>query len=103
MNICHPDNHEEVNSLVTPFHINPEWYFLIYYTILRMLPNKLLGLISFKSSIILVCILSEVKNVCNISRLMSVLGNVNSYGCLMIIGSYQIWLGYEKVCDVYIL
>jgi ubiquinol-cytochrome c reductase cytochrome b subunit len=46
-NICHPDNHIEVNSLVTPFHIIPEWYFLCFYTILKVIPNKLLGLIFF--------------------------------------------------------
>ena len=96
MVICHPDNHEEVNSLVTPYHINPEWYFLIYYTILRILPNKLLGLISIKSSIILVCMVSEVKNVCNISRLICIFGNVNNVGVSMIIvgNNNEIWLGY---------
>jgi ubiquinol-cytochrome c reductase cytochrome b subunit len=32
------------NSLVTPPHIVPEWYFLVLYAVLRSVPNKLLGL-----------------------------------------------------------
>ncbi len=31
----HPDNYKEANSLVTPAHIVPEWYFLPFYAILR--------------------------------------------------------------------
>jgi quinol-cytochrome oxidoreductase complex cytochrome b subunit len=105
LNVCHPDNHEEVNSIVTPFHISPEWYFLIYYTILRVLPNKLLGLISFKSSIVLVCIVSEVKNVCSISRLISIFVNVNNvaYSSILIWYYYQVWLGYQILGDTYIV
>jgi ubiquinol-cytochrome c reductase cytochrome b subunit len=35
----------EANSLVTPTHIQPEWYFLPAYAILRAIPNKLGGVI----------------------------------------------------------
>lgn len=31
----HPDNYIEANSLVTPAHIVPEWYFLPFYAMLR--------------------------------------------------------------------
>jgi ubiquinol-cytochrome c reductase cytochrome b subunit len=31
----HPDNYIQANSLVTPAHIVPEWYFLPFYAILR--------------------------------------------------------------------
>ena len=65
-NICHPDNHVEVNNLVTPYHIIPEWYFLCFYTILKVIPNKLLGLIYFLTSIMLILVVSEIKNVFNI-------------------------------------
>lgn len=34
---------EEVNFLVRPIHIVPEWYFLFVYAILRSVRNKLLG------------------------------------------------------------
>jgi len=40
-----PENFIMANSLVTPTHIQPEWYFLFAYAILRAIPNKLGGVI----------------------------------------------------------
>jgi ubiquinol-cytochrome c reductase cytochrome b subunit len=37
---------EEVNELVSPVHIVPEWYFLWAYAILRAVPSKLLGVLT---------------------------------------------------------
>jgi len=37
---------EEVNELVSPVHIVPEWYFLWAYAILRAVPSKLLGVLA---------------------------------------------------------
>jgi quinol-cytochrome oxidoreductase complex cytochrome b subunit len=48
----HPDNYVEADSLKTPAHIVPEWYFLPFYAILRSIPNKLMGVIAMFSSII---------------------------------------------------
>lgn len=42
----HPDNFIKANPLVTPTHIVPEWYFLVFYAILRSIPDKLLGVIA---------------------------------------------------------
>jgi quinol-cytochrome oxidoreductase complex cytochrome b subunit len=33
------------NMLVTPQHIVPEWYLLVFYAILRSIPNKLGGIV----------------------------------------------------------
>jgi ubiquinol-cytochrome c reductase cytochrome b subunit len=41
-----PENFSKANPLVTPIHIQPEWYFLFAYTILRRVPNKLGGVIA---------------------------------------------------------
>uniref|UniRef100_A0AAU6QG46 Cytochrome b n=1 Tax=Prionospio multibranchiata TaxID=3050093 RepID=A0AAU6QG46_9ANNE len=38
-----PENFIPANPLVTPLHIQPEWYFLWLYAILRSIPNKLGG------------------------------------------------------------
>lgn len=46
-----PDNYTEANPLVTPSEIVPEWYFLPFFAILRAIPNKLLGVIAFATSI----------------------------------------------------
>nr|URH16967.1 cytochrome b [Verrucositermes tuberosus] len=46
-----PDNFTPANPLVTPVHIQPEWYFLFAYAILRSIPNKLGGVIALIMSI----------------------------------------------------
>lgn len=42
--VSHPDNALEVNILVTPFHIVPEWYFLSFYAKLKTIPDKNSGI-----------------------------------------------------------
>jgi ubiquinol-cytochrome c reductase cytochrome b subunit len=49
----HPDNYIPANSMVTPPHIVPEWYFLPFYAILRAIPNKLGGVAAMISSILI--------------------------------------------------
>lgn len=46
------ENFIEANPLVTPVHIQPEWYFLFAYAILRAIPNKLGGVIALFLSVI---------------------------------------------------
>nr|AKR07183.1 cytochrome b [Nigidionus parryi] len=46
-----PENFIPANPLVTPVHIQPEWYFLFAYAILRSIPNKLGGVIALLMSI----------------------------------------------------
>jgi ubiquinol-cytochrome c reductase cytochrome b subunit len=48
----HTDNYIIRNSLVTPTHIVPEWYFLSFYGILRLVPQKLGGVILIVFSIV---------------------------------------------------
>nr|AII41655.1 cytochrome b [Allopsontus sp. 1 JZ-2014] len=52
-----PDNFTPANPLVTPVHIQPEWYFLFAYAILRSIPNKLGGVIALVLSILILVIL----------------------------------------------
>lgn len=47
----HPDNYIPANALITPAHIVPEWYFLIFYAVLRAIPNKLGGVLGMGASI----------------------------------------------------
>jgi len=56
-----PDNFIEANALVTPTHIQPEWYFLFAYAILRSIPNKLGGVIALLSSILILYSLKWTK------------------------------------------
>nr|YP_009539784.1 cytochrome b [Barca bicolor]AYP72722.1 cytochrome b [Barca bicolor] len=52
-----PDNFIPANPLVTPAHIQPEWYFLFAYAILRSIPNKLGGVMALIMSILILIIL----------------------------------------------
>nr|YP_010875381.1 cytochrome b [Balta curvirostris]WGW15128.1 cytochrome b [Balta curvirostris] len=52
-----PDNFTPANPLVTPIHIQPEWYFLFAYAILRSIPNKLGGVIALVMSIAILFIM----------------------------------------------
>ena len=47
----HSDNYIMANPVVTPAHIVPEWYFLLFYAILRSIPNKLGGILMLVSSL----------------------------------------------------
>merc|ERR1712241_228647 len=46
-----PENFIPANPLVTPVHIQPEWYFLFAYATLRSIPNKLGGVVALAGSV----------------------------------------------------
>nr|YP_011014662.1 cytochrome b [Melanodrymia galeronae]WQA11500.1 cytochrome b [Melanodrymia galeronae] len=48
-----PENYIPANPLVTPIHIQPEWYFLFAYAILRSVPNKLGGVVALAMSVMI--------------------------------------------------
>nr|BAF48100.1 cytochrome b [Hynobius nebulosus] len=52
-----PDNFTPANPLVTPPHIQPEWYFLFAYAILRSIPNKLGGVLALLASIVILMLI----------------------------------------------
>jgi len=53
----HPDNYIEANSLSTPAHITPEWYYTPDYAILRSFPNKLAGVVAMIAAILVLFLL----------------------------------------------
>lgn len=58
-----PENFIPANPLVTPTHIQPEWYFLPMYAILRSIPNKLGGVIALVISIAILYFLPFIKGI----------------------------------------
>jgi len=50
----HPDNNILANIVVTPLHLAPEWYFLPFYTVLRIFPDKIGGMVVTLLTLILV-------------------------------------------------
>jgi len=55
------ENFNPANPLVAPVHIQPEWYFLFAYVILRSIPSKLGGVIALGASILVLTILVTKK------------------------------------------
>lgn len=51
-NLIDAENWIPANPLVTPTHIQPEWYFLFAYAILRSIPNKLGGVIGLLGAVL---------------------------------------------------
>nr|AXS65619.1 cytochrome b [Cucujoidea sp. 43 KM-2017] len=97
-----PDNFIPANPLVTPVHIQPEWYFLFAYAILRSIPNKLGGVIALVLSIAILYILpfSNKKNFLSnqfypLSKLM--------FWFFIITVILLTWIGARPVEDPYIL
>lgn len=52
-----PENYLIANPLTTPIHIQPEWYFLWVYAILRSIPNKLGGVVAIALALCILFIL----------------------------------------------
>nr|AST11129.1 cytochrome b [Sarcoptes scabiei]AST11142.1 cytochrome b [Sarcoptes scabiei] len=56
------ENYNEAMYMVTPTHIQPEWYFLYAYAILRSVPSKIGGVILMVFSILIFIFLIFKKN-----------------------------------------
>ena len=52
-----PENFIAANPIITPLHIQPEWYFLFAYAILRSIPRKLGGVLALFASVIVLGVL----------------------------------------------
>ena len=50
-------NFEQANNLKTPEHIAPVWYFGAFYSILRAIPDKLMGVIAMGGAIAILFVL----------------------------------------------
>lgn len=74
-------NFEQANSLKTPAHIAPVWYFTPYYSMLRAVPDKFMGFLVMAAAVAILFVLpwldrSPVKSIRykgNISRIAIVL------------------------------
>nr|AML25612.1 cytochrome b [Staphylinidae sp. BMNH 1274668] len=97
-----PDNFIPANPLSTPIHIQPEWYFLFAYAILRSIPNKLGGVIALILSILILIIMPFT----NIKLLMSNLFypmNKMLFWIMTTIIMLLTWIGARPVEDPYII
>nr|YP_009185929.1 cytochrome b [Phacomorphus fratyi]ALO70819.1 cytochrome b [Phacomorphus fratyi] len=97
-----PDNFIPANPLVTPIHIQPEWYYLFAYAILRSIPNKLGGVMALVLSIAILMIMPFM----NKKKLQSNSFypiNKMLFWSLLTIFLLLTWIGARPVEDPYIL
>lgn len=97
-----PDNFIPANPLVTPAHIQPEWYFLFAYAILRSIPNKLGGVIALVISVAILFIL-PFTHISKFRRLTFYPWNQFLFWCFVVIVVLLTWIGARPVEDPYIL
>nr|QIV24833.1 cytochrome b [Archetypus frenchi] len=97
-----PDNFIPANPLVTPVHIQPEWYFLFAYAILRSIPNKLGGVIALVMSIAILYSLPFTNKKAYLSNQFYPLNKI-LFWSLLIITILLTWIGARPVEDPFIL
>nr|QAA11064.1 cytochrome b [Stenopus scutellatus] len=97
-----PDNFIPANPLVTPAHIQPEWYFLFAYAILRSIPNKLGGVIALVMSIAILFILPFTHH-SNFRSLTFYPLNQIMFWMLISIVILLTWIGARPVEDPYVI
>ena len=85
--LSHPDNAFQVNELVTPLHIVPEWYFLSYYTMLKAIPNKNAGFIILLTSILILMLFGE---------------HIIPSSCFFLIIICFLWIGAQLPQEIFI-
>lgn len=96
-----PDNFIPANPLVTPPHIQPEWYFLFAYAILRSIPNKLGGVIALVISIAILFILPFTNKFSFQSNQFYILNQI-LFWVITITVILLTWIGARPVEDPYI-
>nr|YP_009995348.1 cytochrome b [Ochthebius deletus]QNP09751.1 cytochrome b [Ochthebius deletus] len=97
-----PDNFIPANPLVTPVHIQPEWYFLFAYAILRSIPNKLGGVIALVMSIAILLFLPFMNNKKFQTNSFYPLNKI-LFWFLTTVVILLTWIGARPVEDPYIL
>nr|YP_009746389.1 cytochrome b [Chrysaora pacifica]QIH96598.1 cytochrome b [Chrysaora pacifica] len=96
------ENYIQANPLVTPVHIQPEWYFLFAYAILRSIPNKLGGVIAMGASLLILYLLPFLYTNKLRSLIFRPLAKA-SYWIFMANFLLLTWIGAQPVEDPYIL
>nr|QVM79281.1 cytochrome b [Niphona lateraliplagiata] len=97
-----PDNFTPANPLVTPVHIQPEWYFLFAYAILRSIPNKLGGVLALVMSIAILYVMPFINKKKFLSTQFYPLNKILFWTLFTII-ILLTWIGARPVEDPYII
>lgn len=97
-----PENFIPANPLVTPLHIQPEWYFLFAYAILRRIPNKLGGVVALFLSVAIFYTIPFLKSEYNKSNSFLPVNKLIFWRLVRIL-IILTWIGARPVENPYIL
>jgi len=90
------ENFIPANPIVTPVHIQPEWYFLFAYAILRSIPRKIGGVAALIASILVFAII-PLLNKENIKRIKFIALNKKLIWIILNTIILLSWLGANPV------
>nr|YP_009862160.1 cytochrome b [Carpoglyphus lactis]QKV10195.1 cytochrome b [Carpoglyphus lactis] len=93
------ENYNQASMASTPPHIQPEWYFLFAYAILRSIPSKLGGVVAMLASVLVIFTLL-VKSP-KLSKKFSPAKKV-SFWVLVFVWLLLTWIGANPVEDPFI-
>jgi len=94
-----PENFIPANPLSTPVHIQPEWYFLFAYAILRSIPNKLGGVLALLLSILILIPLALKNKTIQYNKINFIRP---LFWVLLILFIALTWLGTKPVEEPYL-
>ena len=97
-----PENFIPANPIVTPVHIQPEWYFLFAYAILRSIPRKLGGVVALVLSVIILGIMPFYGALKFKARIFLPLSKIRFWAVVVVVGLLT-WIGARPVEAPYIL
>jgi cytochrome c oxidase subunit I len=99
LTLSHPINMIPINSLSTPSHIVPEWYFLYLYSILKIIPNKLGGILGVVICLVFILLITTIGSSSSISSLS---GQVDYVVMIVISYLYLTYIGVQLPLTPYI-
>nr|YP_009941523.1 cytochrome b [Pseudocrangonyx joolaei]QOC70581.1 cytochrome b [Pseudocrangonyx joolaei] len=95
------ENFTAADMSATPHHIQPEWYFLFAYAILRSIPNKLGGVIALLLSVMILYIL-PLTSMSNLKSLSFYPLNKLIFWSFIFIFMLLTWIGMRPVEPPYV-
>nr|YP_010279276.1 cytochrome b [Micrarionta opuntia]UKG20826.1 cytochrome b [Micrarionta opuntia] len=97
-----PENFIEANPMVTPTHIQPEWYFLFAYAILRSIPSKLGGVLALGAAVVYLYFFSFASYISSYSVTPFNPFAQIIFWCFVVVFLLLTWLGACPVEDPYV-
>jgi len=95
INLSHSMNLIPINPLSTPSHIVPEWYFLYLYSILKIIPSKMGGILTVVITILVVLLLTTSNYSYNLYNTNSIaISNYNNIDTVITIFLSYVYLSY---------